>query len=333
MLSASSDTAGDITGVNVTGTISGNIVSIDFAQPVKLSTLQYSVSEVVELVPPTNLYGINPLRLPNGGAVQLYRPFGVICVAHNQYEKYPSLTASQTIARRPNSFIDIVDNTGASLWHPLDSHYQYDKATGEVTIVDVTGFTAPFELIDTLSELALVTAVTDTTLKTATALQGAFPAGSIVSSVYQLGDLQARVTSLFDQNVWFEFADFLQGDPAAASYNGVSYPLEVANENAINERWAIQFTSDSAFRCIGENVGQVGTGDTLNDFAPINPATGQPYFIIRSAGWGGGWQPGNALRFNTVAASKPAVLLRSVSAGHSAVDQDSIRLHFRGNAQ
>ncbi|MBU2113720.1 MAG: hypothetical protein KKE94_08085 [Gammaproteobacteria bacterium] len=334
LLSASSDTAGDITGVNVTGTISGNIVSMDFAQPVKLSTLQYSVNEVVELVPPTNLYGINPLRLPSGGAVKLYRPFGVICVAHNQYQQYPSLTASQTIARRPNSFIDIVDSTGASLWHPLNSYFEYDKATGEVTIVDVTGFAAPFELIDTLSELALVTAVTDTTLKIATALQGSYPAGSIVSSVYQLGDLQARVTNIFDQITWAEvWADVIQGDPAAANFNSINYPIELVNADAINESWAIIFTSDTAFRCVGKNVGQVSTADTLNDFAPVNPATGQPYFIIRADAWGGGWQPGNVLRFNTVAASKPAVLLRSVSAGHSAIDQDSIRLHFRGNAQ
>lgn len=334
LLSASSDASGDITGVNVTGTISGKTVNLTFAEPVKLSTLQYSISEVTELVPPKNLYGINSLRLPNGGAVKLFRPFGVICVAHNQYEQYPALTAAQTIARRPNSFIDIVDSTGASLWHPLNTHYEYDKATGEVTIVDASSFTAPFELVDTLSELALVTAVTQNTLKIARALQSDFPAGSIVSSVYQLGDLQARVTNIFDQVTWNSvWSDVIVGDPAPANYNSVNYPIEVVNQSAINERWAIVFTSDSAYRCIGQNVGQVGTGDTLNDFAPINPATGQPFFIIRGSGWGGGWLPGNVVRFNTVAASKPAVLLRSVSAGHSDIEQDSIRTHFRGNAQ
>lgn len=334
LVTASSDSGGDITGTNVTGSIENGFVSLTFAVPVKASTLSYNVDEVTVLVPPSALYGINSLRIPNDGAVPLFRPFGVVCVAHNQYQQYPSLTASQTIARRPNSFIDIVDSTGASLWHPLNSYFEYDKATGEVTIVDVTGFSAPFELIDTLSELALVTAVTDTTLKIATALQGAFPAGSIVSSVYQLGDLQARVTNIFDQITWAEvWADVIQGDPAAANFNSINYPIELVNADAINESWAIIFTSDTAFRCVGKNVGQVATADTLTDFAPVNPATGQPYFIIRADAWGGGWQPGNVLRFNTVAASKPAALLRSVSAGHSAIDQDSIRLHFRGNAQ
>lgn len=334
ILSASSDSGGNITGVNVTGSINGNVVSLSFAQPVKLSTLQYNVNELVDLIPPTNLYGINALRLPNGGAVKLFRTYGVICVSHNQYSQYPSLTPAQSITARPNSFIDIVDSLGASLWHPMQTHYEYDKATGAVTIVNVTGFTAPFELVDTLSELTLVTGVTANTLKIRAPLVGSFPAGSIVSSVYQLGDLQARSANLFDQETWNgSFIDTIQGAPAAASYNNIDYPVELENQSAVNERWAIVFTSATAFRCLGQNVGQVATGDVLNDFAPINPATNQPYFIICKTGWGGGWLPGNVLRFNTVAASKPAVLLRSVSAGHSNIEQDSIRLHFRGNAE
>lgn len=334
ILSASSDSSGVVSGTSVTGTITGKVVELAFAQAVKLSTLQYSIDEVIELTPQTSLYGLNALRLPNGGEVDLFRPFGVIALANNEYEQFPSLTATQTIARRPNSFIDIVDSTGASLWHPLNNYYSYDKATGEVTIVDVTGFTAPYELSDTLSELALVTGVTENSLKIASALQGSFAAGSIVSSVYQLGDLQARVTNIFDQNTWDgTWSDTVQGDPAAANYNSITYPIEVTNESAINERWAFLFTSDTAFKCIGENVGQVGTGDILNDFAPINPATGLPYFIIRAAGWGGGWQAGNVFRDKSIAAGKPTVLLRSTSAGHSAIEQDSIRTHLRGNAQ
>ena len=334
LLSASGDSAGVVTGVSVTGAITRNIVNLTFAEPVVLSTLQYSINELVELLPPTNLYGINPLRLPNGGAVQLYRPFGVICVSDTIYQDAASLPAAQVINVRPNSFVDIVDSTGSSMWHPLNSYFEYDKETGEVTIVDASSFTAPFELIDTLSELALVTAVTDTTLKIARALDGDFPAGAIVSSVYQLGDLQARVTNIFDQTTWNGvWSDVIVGDPAPANFNSIAYPIEVANESTINERWAIVFVSDTAFRCVGQNVGQIATFDVENDFAPINPATNQPYFIIRDEAWGGGWQPGNVVRFNTVAASKPAVLLRSVSAGHSAIDQDSIRLHFRGNAQ
>jgi hypothetical protein len=334
LLSASGDSNGDIAGTNVSGNINGNLVTLAFTQPVKLSTLQYNINEVVQLVPPQSLYGINQLRLPNGGKVPLFRPFGTICVANNEFQQFAALTPAQTIARRPNSFVDIVDSTGSSLWHPLNSYFEYDKATGEVTIVDASGFTPPFELVDTLSELALVTGVTDTTLKITQPLKNSYAAGSIVSSVFKLGDMQARVTNLFDQTTWDgNFEDTIQGTPAPANYNNIDYPIELVNQSAVNERWAIHFLSDTSFRCVGQNVGQVATGDTLNDFAPINPATNQPYFVIRAAGWGGGWQPSNVVRFNTVSASPPAVLMRSVAAGHSDIEQDSIRLHFRGNAQ
>lgn len=334
LLTASADTNGDISGTNVTGTLNGSSVVLTFAQAVKLSTLRYNVNELVQLIPPQSLYGINQLRLPNGGAVDLFRVFGVICIAHNEYEQYPSLTAAQTISRRPNSFIDIVDADGESLWHPLQQHYEYDKETGEVTIVDVTGFTAPFELIDTLSELALVTGVEAKQLKISKPLVGSYPAGSVVSSVAKLGDLQARVTNIFDQEIWNgTFTGVIQGAPAAATYNNIDYPIQVANDGAINQLWAIQFLSNQAFRCVGETVGQIATGDILNDFAPINPATGKPYFVIPAAGWGDGWLPGNTVFPETVAASPPIVLVRSVASGHSAIDQDSIRLHFRGNAQ
>lgn len=335
LVTASADSNGDITGTNVTGTIENGFVSLTFTVPVKASTLSYNVDEVTVLIPPSSLYGINSVRIPNDGAVPLFRPFGVICLAHNEYVEYETLTAAQTISRRPNSFIDIVDSEGASLWHPLDQHYEYDKDTGEVTIVDASGFTAPFELVDTISERALVTIVEPTQLKITKPLKGSYPAGSIVSGVCKLGDLQARITNLFDQEVWDgTFKDTLQGNPATASYNGIDHPIELVNSSAINERWAMQFLgSTSSFRCVGENVGQVGTGDILNDFAPINPNTGQPYFVIRATGWGGGWQSGNVVRFDSVAAGKAAVLIRSVSEGHSDIEQDSIRLHFCGNAQ
>lgn len=336
LFTASADNSGVITGIGVDGTVTDGLVSMTFSEPVNLETLSYDVSEVVTLTPPAELYGLNPLRLVDGGKVPLFRKFGVICLSNTIYQDAQSLPAAQVITARPDSFIDIVDSTGASLWHPLDQHYQYDKTNGEITIVDASSFTAPFEIVDTISELALVTAVTDTTLKLSTPLVKNFVAGSIVSGVCQLGDLQARVTTIFDQVVWGNvWADSIIGDPATATFNSVNYPIEVTNESAVNERWVIVFTSSSAFKCIGEKFGQIATGDILNDFAPLNPVTGQPVFIIRKEAWGGEniWQAGNALRINTVSGGKPVVMLRAVSAGHSAIEQDSIRLHFRGNAQ
>lgn len=334
LLSASSDAEGHITGVGVTGVLTGIYVSLSFTNPVNLSSLTYQVDEVVLLTPPASLYGINPVRLVNGGAVDLFRPFGVICVSNNTYHNEAALTSAQQLTLRAKSFIDIVDSLGRSLWNPLDSHYSYNAHTGVVTIVDTNGFVGPYEVIDALSELRLVTGVSATSLKINTPLLGNYPAGSVVSSVVRLGDLQAKVSTIFDQSIWTgAWQDMLSGSPAIASYNNLNYPIIVLNQSAISDRWVILFTSDTAFRCISEALGEIATGDTLNDFSPTNPATGLPYFSIPSAGWGSGWQPGECLRFNTVAASRALVAVRSVSAGHAQVEQDSIRLFFRGNAE
>ena len=78
-------------------------------------------------------------------------------------------------------------------------------------------------------------------------------------------------------------------------------------------------------------MAQIDTGDTLSDFAPVNPLTLAPYFIIRSGAFGGGWQTGEAIRFRSYAASKPVMLLRTVQSGHSQITTDRAVLAFRGN--
>jgi len=333
LISASADSAGIITGVGVTGSVNNATVSLVFTSPVLAGSITYTVNEIVLLTPPASTFGINQLRIANSGVVPLFREFGVISITNNAYSTVGDLPENTVLSQRPAAFIDIVDSTGASLWHPLDAHYSYNKTTGDVTIINTSGFTGPYEITDTIGELALVSAVNNNQLALTAPLKGNYPAGSVVSSVQVLGNLQAVANVLFDmttwQNVW---NDEITGTPASANFNELNYPIEVENRSAINERWVIVFTSSTAFVCIGEGLGQIASGDTLNDFAPINPNTLQPYFVIRKQGWGGGWNAGECVRFNTVAAAKPLVLLRAVSAGHSQIEQDSIRLHFRGNA-
>lgn len=333
LVSASADLNGQISGAGVTGTIENSVVSLTFSAQIRLSSIRYNVDELVALSPPTEQFGINPMRLPADGQFALFRRFGVIAVSHDQVSNKASLTTGETIAARADSWIDITDSTGASLWHPLDSHFSYNKTNGQITINSVTGFVAPFRIIDTITEMALVTAVADKKLTLARPLNYQFPIGSVVSSVQVLGNLQATATAFFDMasfsGAWLDEPDT---SAASASYNQLQYPLVLKNASAINERWCLIFTSTTAFRVVGEQTGQIALGDTLNDLAPLNPNTGQPYFVLRASGWGSGWAPGECLRFNTVAASRPAVLARVVSAGHSTQQQDSIRLHFRGNA-
>ena len=332
LISASSDANGTITGTGISGSIVNNLVQLSFTQDVKLSTLRYDITEQVRNLPPADIYGLNPLRIPNAGVVDIFRQWGTVAVSHTDYQNVVSPSNGTVITIRTGSnFVDITDSTGASLWTSTSDHFSVDSAAGTVTLnSDFSGFTAPFILSDTISELALVTAVNTNTVTISAALSREYPIGSSVASVQILGDLQARVGKVRDMTSWANNWD-LDGEAAQGNLNTVDYPIEVTNSAAVNEDWAIVFTSSTAFRCVGKRIGQIATGDTLNDFAPINSLTNQPYFVIRSGAFGAGWNPGEAIRFATVASAKPVMPIRTVQAGHSQINTDRAVLAFRGN--
>jgi hypothetical protein len=332
LLSASSDSSGTVTGNGISGTIVDDYVSLSFTQNVDLTTLRYDISETVTLSPPPELYGLNPLRIKNNGVVDHFTPWKNISVQHTQTQLVSNPAAAQTYNVRVNArFVDITDAMSKSLWTLDNQHYSIVKATGVVTInSDFSGFAAPFLLTDSIGETVLVTEVKPNALVLASALTQTYPIGSTVSSVQNLGDLQARVGIVRDMTSWSNNWD-QDGSGATGNLNVVDFPIEVVNNNATNEEWVLIFTSLTAFRCVGKRLGQIATGDTINDFAPINPLTLVPYFIIRAGAFGGGWQAGEAIRFATYASSKPVMLLRSVQAGHSEVNEDRPVLAFRGN--
>jgi len=78
-------------------------------------------------------------------------------------------------------------------------------------------------------------------------------------------------------------------------------------------------------------VGVIATGTTTTVCAPINPASGTPYFTIPAAGWGLGWSTGNVFRFNTVGAYFPVWVVRTIQQGPETVTQDSFTLLIRGD--
>ena len=332
LISASCDSNGTVTGTGISGSIVNNLVQLSFTQDVKLSTLRYDITEQVRNLPPADIYGLNPLRIPNAGIVDIYRAWGTIAVSHTDYQNIVSPSNGTVITIRTGSnFVDISDATGASLWTATSDHFSVDSAAGTVTLnSDFSGFTAPFILSDTISELALVTAVNTNTVTISAALSREYPIGSSVASVQILGDLQARVGKVRDMTSWANNWD-LDGEAAQGTLNTVDYPIEVTNAAAVNEDWVLVFTSTTAFRCVGKRIGQIATGDTVNDFAPINSLTNQPYFVIRSGAFGAGWNPGEAIRFATVASAKPVMPIRTVQAGHSQINTDRAVLAFRGN--
>lgn len=159
-------------------------------------------------------------------------------------------------------------------------------------------------------------------------LANAFPTGSKMTRPVPLGTLQAVANNIFSQQTWTRaWSDTLIGTSIAARYSGA---LPMTNEGGATDRWAVVFTSATAFNLFSERLGQIASGTTASDFLPLNPLTNEPYFTLLSTGWGSGWLPGNALRFNTRAASSPMWLSRLVKPS-SPSGTDQAELFMRGD--
>jgi hypothetical protein len=331
LISASANAQGVVSGIGINGSISSGIVELTFSAPVDLTTLRYDISDQVRQLPPAEIYGLNPLRIPYDGIVNMFRQWGTVALSHSQVQQVTATAGTVYNIRQNAAFSDITDANGASLWTSENTHFTINKAAGTVTINSAfTGFAPPFVLTDVISELALVSSFSAGSIVLAKPLSREYPIGATVASVQILGDLQARVGQVRDMTAWSNNWD-VDGAQATGNFNAVDYPVEVKNNTAINEDWVMIMTSETAFRCVGRRLGQIATGDTLNDFAPINPVTNTPYFVLRKGAWGGGWQTGEAVRFATFASSKPIMLLRNVQVGHSQITKDKAVLSFFGN--
>lgn len=331
--SASSDLSGNITGTNCTGTVSETgYVDIEFSQGVKPASITYDYNQVEVTTVPSPPGGFDTSTLPNNGIVRIFHEFTPVSVQNRSRSNAATLTSGQVLNVLADAdFIDIVDSTGASLWSVTDDNYSYDSATGELTInAGISAFTAPYIVTAIQSELALIDAIQGNQISLLTPLSRAYPAGATLSSVQVLGDFQAQTKDERTLAAWQNnFADF--GASASSAINTTQYPIELTNIGAIAQRWAIVFTSTTAYNVIGEFVGNIYSGDTLNDCTPINSFAGAPYFILRKEAFGAGLNPGEAFLFETIAASKPTMVTRSVSPGHSEIVRDNSTLSFRGN--
>lgn len=136
---------------------------------------------------------------------------------------------------------------------------------------------------------------------------------TFVSSALIGGDLLVRATEPFSQQAWDNvWSDAQRGEPILARTNVKDYPIKLASNGAITERWLIKFVTATQFELYGERLGLVAKSDTLTDLAPTNPATGKPYFTLKAASFGGGWSVQNCIRFNTYGTPLPVWILRSV---------------------
>ena len=315
-----------------------NVVAGLIWRPKKVvpSTIRYSAVVLSNLPLNADILGLDPVRLPTDGRVPIYRQADVVLIHSTQATALPgTATAGSTYSagRSDLSELWLLDAAGAVV---SDTHYAANLAAGSITMaadLDLGATPQPLVIKHRVEELNLLS---DVYINGQVSLTGALSrdydaADSWVSSALLFGDMQARATGLFDQTTWTGvWSNVLIGTQATGQYNDVDYPVLVLNNGAVTERWRINFTSATAFQLIGENLGVIATGTTSADLTPTNALTGLPYFNLRAAGWGAGWAAGNQLRFNTIGATAPIWISRTVLPG-ATLSGDSIDLQVRGD--
>lgn len=337
---ANSDTLGDITGQNLTGHIDEKSGSFWMDTSGALwdaesSTYAVVVGAVVPIDPV--IVGLDPTNLPTDGQVMAIQNGDAAVIHNTQVYTCPNpLNAGETInvGRTDLSLVKVWDANGVLV---SSDKYSTNLTTGVVVFanpLDLTGYTEPLEIHHRIETMAQVLDVSSSGAITLNApLVGDYPlSGSYVSSALLFGDINARVSALFDQSTWTSvWSDEQIGDEPLAEYDDVGYPIQLTNASAISQRWLIKFTSSTAFDVIGETVGTISTGTTGTVTSPTNPVTGSPYFAIPAAGWGSGWATGNCLRFNTTASHVPIWVVRSIRAGASVSAINNYGIEARGD--
>ena len=317
----------DLTSWNIPG------VTVVNADQARVETLRYNAVAYTYLPLDATVLGLDPVRLPSDGRVPIFKS-GRVVVIHNTVKMAPATVAnSQTVdcGRTRLARIRVFGADGLE----ITSGFTKSLDAGTITFTNVAGFSQPVVVEHRIEDEALCAEAQITgDLRLTRPLTHDFPADtSYVSSALVKGTLQASAQDSFAQETWTNvWSDSRIGVPILAAYNDTANPIVVTNAGAITERWLLLFTSNTAFTLSGEEVGQIITGDTSTTLAPVNPATGVPYFTLAASGWGGGWVAGNVLRFNTVGAGFPLWVSRTVMQSPSAPPgTDQLTISIRGD--
>lgn len=308
------------------------------------SLLTYNAVVQTSLPMSAELLGLDPVRLPADGRVPVYRD-GDVLVIHHTAEQEVTPAAGQTVVleRAYQAAIEVVDAAGVL----MDSaQYSVDRELGSLTwgnpvlLEDAEGnpLVSPLYIRDRVEHMTVCSEVQITgALGLSSPVPWDLPAEeTLVSSAVTWGDLQARVFRWFTQQTWNtgapNWTDTQQGNSTTAQYNLLNWPVVITNKGAIAGKWALVFTGATVFNVVEQQLGVITTGNTSSDCAPLNPATGSPYFTIKKEGWGAGWAAGNAVRFNTDACLGPMWVVRTVLSGRGTVEDDQFDLQVRGDA-
>lgn len=302
---------------------------------VDASTLRYNAVAYTYLPIDSDLLGLSATRLPIDGRVPIFRVGNIGIVSASKSKTLENAIAGTTyqLDDQRIAWCELEDTNGVKVDYEL---YTVDYDYGRVTLGGdfvLANLVEPLVAKYRYQDMGLIRDVQINGQLTFTKpLTHNYDAvDTIVGSALVIGDMQARYTRKFVQSSW---SNAWTDEPISgilANYNDSLYPFQVTNKGAIQERWALIFTDAQSFRCIGEYSGQIGTGTTNADYAPINPITGVAYFIIKKEGWGAGWANGNVLRFNTMAANFPIWVIRTVKQSEPRVISDQFQIMLRGD--
>ncbi|TCB17315.1 hypothetical protein [Acinetobacter sp. ANC 5045] len=300
------------------------------------SSVRYNAIAYTYIPLDSEILGLSATRLPLDGRVPIFRVGDIGIVSSSKSQELPSHVAGQVYDLNDQriSWCELEDSQGTKV--PFDM-YVVDYDYGKVTLngdFALNTLVAPLTAKYRYQDMGLIRDVQISGQLTFTKplTHNYAAADTIVGSALVIGDMQSRYTRKFVQQSWNNaWADEATGSGISANYNDALYPIAVTNKGAIQERWALIFTDNTNFRCVGEYSGQIGTGSVNADFAPINPVTGLPYFTVKKEGWGAGWANGNVLRFNTVAANFPVWVIRTVKQSEPTVMSDQFQIMLRGD--
>ncbi len=144
---------------------------------------------------------------------------------------------------------------------------------------------------------------------------------TLVSSVYEMPSLAAEVAGVLVSSAG--------GSLDTAPQNN----LVAHNKGAIEQAWTLNFSSTTSFTLTGNTLGLLAAvGVTSADFAPLNPASGTPYFTLKSLAWNGSFQAGDTVTFETHPAAIAVWYRRQIPPGTASLANDFASLAIQGES-
>lgn len=142
-------------------------------------------------------------------------------------------------------------------------------------------------------------------------------------------EADTRVSSLYEpDNIEATVSDFVVTTAGSGDFDDTE--LTPHSIGGIEQTWTLTWTGAAAFNIVGDTVGALGAFTNGGGAAPNNPAFGEPYFTLSTAGFSGVWAAADTIVFKTHPAAVPVWIKRVVPAGSAANANNSAIVALKG---